>query len=121
MHKLLNYNLPVDSGMVLKTRYVMFLELFRFLYDFLSMNLVIKRNYLETFLRKASEFKDYFKDIKSSKTNLQGESNSVTYKLASLKDKINKICTNISEKENNISRRLKDINDLEIELKNNRD
>ena len=34
----------------------MFLELFRFLYDFLSMNLVIRRNYFETFLRKASEF-----------------------------------------------------------------
>lgn len=64
---MVNYNIPVEIGVNYKTRYVIFLELFRFLYDFLSMNLVIKRNYLETFLRKTSEFKDFFKDIKSTK------------------------------------------------------
>lgn len=69
----------------------MFLELFRFLYDFLSLNLVLRRNYFETFLRKASEFTDFFKDIKSTKNTLHSESHQITYKLASLKDKINKI------------------------------
>ena len=75
MHKQLNYNMPVEVSTLYKTRYVMFLELFRFLYDFLSMNLIIRRNYFETFLRKASEFVDFFQDIKSTKGTLHNEAN----------------------------------------------
>jgi hypothetical protein len=46
----------------------MFLELFRFLYDYLGMSLVVRRNYYEAFLRKASEFSEFFKDIKVTKS-----------------------------------------------------
>ena len=83
--------MSVEVCSVYKTKYIQFIELFRFLYDFLSLNLIIRRNYFETFLRKSSEFSDFFKDIKSTKSVLHNESHSITYKLASLKDKIQKI------------------------------
>ena len=66
----------------------MFIELLRFLYDFLSLNLVIRSNYYETFSKKASEFSEFFKDIKTTKSTLHSESSQITYKLAFLKDKI---------------------------------
>jgi hypothetical protein len=87
----------------------MFIELFRFLYDFLSLNLVIRRNYYETFLRKNKEFTDFFKDIKSTKTTLHSESNNINFKLVQLKDKINKTQQLVADKEGTISRRRKDI------------
>lgn len=87
----------------------MFLELFRFLYDFLSMNLLIRRNYFETFLKKNQEFNDFFKDIKSNKSVLHSESNSITFSVAQMKDKIMKMQQIISDKGNHIIRRNKDI------------
>lgn len=44
------------------------MELFRYLYDFIAMGLMIRRNYYEAFLRKAAEFSEFFKDIKVTKT-----------------------------------------------------
>lgn len=119
--KQISYNLPVEVSMVYKTRYVMFIELFRFLYDFLSLNLVIRRNYFETFLRKAKEFTEFFKDIKTTKSTLHGESSKVMSKVASLKDKINQIMQKIDDKEVTIRSRSKDTNDLELELRNCRE
>lgn len=78
-HKQTNYNVPVPVNYVYKSRYAMFIELFRFLFDFLSLNLVIRRNYYETFLRKVAEFSEFFKDIKSTKGTLHKESNQITY------------------------------------------
>ena len=52
----------------------MFLELFRYLYDFMAMGLSIRINYYEAFLRKAAEFTEFFKDIKVTKSSLHGES-----------------------------------------------
>lgn len=66
--------MPVQIYYTYKARFVMFIELYRFLYDFLSLNLLLKRNYYETFLRKNSEFNEFFKDIKRTKSKLHKES-----------------------------------------------
>jgi hypothetical protein len=50
--KQVNYNLRAELNAVMKGRYIMYLEVFRFLYDFLSMNLSIRKNYYETFINK---------------------------------------------------------------------
>lgn len=50
--KQVNYNLRAELGLVMKSRYIMYLEVFRFLYDFLSLNLSIRKNYYETFINK---------------------------------------------------------------------
>jgi hypothetical protein len=71
--KQINFNVPVEVHYTYKSRYVMFIELFRFLYDFLSLNLVIRKNYYETFLRKVAEFSEFFKDIKEAKTTLHSD------------------------------------------------
>jgi hypothetical protein len=66
--------MPVDITTLYKARYGMFLELFRYLYDFMAMGLSIRINYYEAFLRKAAEFTEFFKDIKVTKSSLHGES-----------------------------------------------
>jgi hypothetical protein len=50
--KQLNYNLRAELGGMMKARFIMYLEVFRFLYDFLSLNLSIRKNYYETFINK---------------------------------------------------------------------
>jgi hypothetical protein len=65
-----NYNLPVDITTLYKSRYIMFLELFRYLYDFGALSLLVKKNYYEAFLRKTAEFNEFFKDIKVTKSSL---------------------------------------------------
>jgi hypothetical protein len=71
-HRQYNYNLPLAITSLYRSRYVMFLELFRYLYDFIALGLVVRKNYYEAFLRKAGEFTEFFKDIKKTKHSLHG-------------------------------------------------
>jgi hypothetical protein len=48
--KQVNYNMRCDLDFAMKGKYVLFLEVFRFLYDFLSLNLSIRKNYYQTFI-----------------------------------------------------------------------
>jgi hypothetical protein len=50
--KQLNYNLRAELSTVMHSKFVMYLEVFRFLYDFLSLNLSIRKNYYETYINK---------------------------------------------------------------------
>ncbi len=86
-----HYNLPVNVSSLYTTRYVMFLDLFRYLYDFLALDLMVRKNYYEAFLRKASEFTEFFRDIKQTKSKLHSESSQVRFKAASFRDKLNKM------------------------------
>ena len=77
----------------------MFLELFRYLYDFMSMGLSIRINYYEAFLRKTGEFSEFFKDIKVTKSSLHGQSNDLSLKVVSIRDKMQKLKSLIEERE----------------------
>jgi hypothetical protein len=48
--KQVNYNLRAELDLVKKGRFVMYLEVFRFLFDFLSLNLSVRKNYYLTFI-----------------------------------------------------------------------
>jgi hypothetical protein len=52
-HRQYNYNLQMDVYSLYKSRYVMFLELFRYLYDFMGLGLMVRKNYYEAFIRKS--------------------------------------------------------------------
>jgi hypothetical protein len=41
--KQIDYNLRAELNLFMRSRYIMYLEVFRFLYDFLSMNLTIRQ------------------------------------------------------------------------------
>jgi hypothetical protein len=56
-----------------KHRFGMYLELFRFLYEFLAMHLTIRKTYLETFLKKCKQFVGFFKSVKDSKKRLHSD------------------------------------------------
>ena len=99
----------------------MFLELFRYLYDFMGLGIMVRKNYYEAFLRKASEFTEFFKDIKSTKKNLHGQSSQQTFKVASMHDKVNKLKTLIEERERLITKKTNEIKDVGHELQLNQD
>jgi soluble cytochrome b562 len=120
-HRQYNYNLPLSIIALYKTRYGMFLELFRYLYDFMAMGLSIRINYYEAFLRKAAEFTDFFRDIKVTKLNLHGQSFSQSVKTAAVRDKVNKLRSLIEDRERLVAKKTQEYKELELELKVNQD
>lgn len=105
----------------MKARYIMYLEVFRFLYDFLSLNLSIRRSYYETFINKTRQFNSFFDEINSKKKDLHFASNNINYKTTMIQDKINRITKSVQDKKMTISKREAEIQDLELQLKNQSD
>jgi hypothetical protein len=119
--KQVNYNLRAELGLAMKARYIMYLEVFRFLYDFLSLNLSIRKNYYETFINKTRQFNSFFDEINSKKKDLHFASNTINYKMTMIQDKINRINKSVLDKKMTIQKRKAEIEDLELQLKNQRD
>mmetsp|Transcript_29871 Transcript_29871/g.45660 ORF Transcript_29871/g.45660 Transcript_29871/m.45660 type:complete len:171 (+) Transcript_29871:691-1203(+) len=116
--KQVNYNLPTELTSVMKAKFIMYLEVFRFLYDFLSLNLSIRKNYYDTFIRKTQQFDKFFEEINSKKKDLHFASNNINYKMTMIQDKINRINKSVQDKKSTISKRKSEIEDLELQLKN---
>jgi len=116
--KQINYNLRAELGCVMKARFIMFLEVFRFLYDFLSLNLSIRKNYYETFINKTRQFNSFFDEIHSKKADLHLAANNINYKMTMIQDKINRINKAVQDKRETIVKRKAEIEDLELQLKN---
>ena len=93
-----------------------FLELFRYLFDYLSISLLVRRNYYEAFLRKASEFQQFFREIKVRKRELGGEGIEGAMQVAALKDKINKLKISIEEREDVVRKRNYELSEVQAEL-----
>ena len=116
--KQINYNLRAELGCVMKTKYIMFLEVFRFLYDFLSLNLSIRKNYYETFINKTRQFSSFFDEIHSKKADLHQAASNINYKMTMIQDKINRINKAVQNKMETIVIRRAEISDLELQFKN---
>jgi hypothetical protein len=63
-------NMPLQMWALNKHRYGMFLQLFRYLYDLISMHLSIHKAYYETFIAKTEQFTQYYNSVKRSKVDL---------------------------------------------------
>ena len=79
--KQVSYNLRAELNLVMKSRYIMYLEVFRFLYDFLALNLTIRKEYYAAFRSKTEQFKEFFADINAKKKVLHGASNKINYRM----------------------------------------
>ena len=107
-----------ELNLVQKGRYIMYLEVFRFLYDFLSLSLSIRKNYYQTFIQKTQQFSDFFHEINAKKKDLHSASNNINFKVAMIQDKMNRIETSIQDKSKAIHKRQKEIEDLQLQLRN---
>ena len=116
--KQINYNLRADLSGIMKSRFIMFLEVFKFLHDFLSLNLSIRKNYYETFITKTRQFSAFFEEIHSKKADLHQAASNMNFKLAKIQDKINRIKRAVCDKRETILKRRAEIDDLELQLKN---
>ena len=114
-----HYNLPVKVSNLYVSRHIMFLDLFRYLYDFLALGLMVRKNYYEAFLRKASEFTEFFRDIKKTKSQLHSEAAQVKLKSASLKDKVSKMAALLDERQLIVERKNAELSEIGAELANN--
>ena len=81
-HRTYHYSLSVPTTALNLSRFISFLELFRYLFDYLSLSLLVRRNYYEAFLRKAAEFQRFFRDIKVRKGDLGGEGMEIGMRVA---------------------------------------
>ena len=105
-HRAYHYSLAnVPTTALNLSRFVSFLELFRYLFDYLSLSLLVRRHYYEAFLRKAGEFQHFFKEIKVRKKVLGGEGIEGAMQVAALKDKLNKVRLGIEEREEVVRKR----------------
>jgi hypothetical protein len=120
-HRAYHYSLSVPTTSLNLSRFVSFLELFRYLYDYLSLSLLVRRNYFEAFLRKASEFQQFFRDIKGRKRDLGGEGLDIGMRVAALKDKIAKMRVVIEEREEIVRKRQSELKEAQGELKEAQD
>jgi hypothetical protein len=102
------------------TRYMTFLQLFRTLYDYLGLSLLVRRTYFEAFLRKSGEFSSFFTDLKSTKKNLHSDNYQVILKVAGLRDKIAKLKVNIKEREAILAKKREEAREVEAELAANK-
>lgn len=117
--KQISYNLRADLNAMMRARYVMYLEVFRFLYDFLSLNLTIRKNYYETFFLKTHQFHAFFEEIQSKKKSLHdARASNIHVKRAMIQDEIDAINKAVTEKRETILHRKAEIDDLELQLKN---
>jgi hypothetical protein len=48
----ISYNMRADISALMKSKFIMFLEVFRFLYDFQNLSLNVRKTYNETFINK---------------------------------------------------------------------
>jgi len=67
------FNMPMELGFMGKHRFGMYLEVFRFVYDLLTMHMSIRKAYYETFLAKSQQFLEFYKDVKAGKQYLHDE------------------------------------------------
>ena len=93
----------------------MFMELFRFFYDFLSATLLVRRNYYDNFVRKAEDVSGFFEKLKKDKTVLHGHNQELTTTILAMKSKIERTKKLVKDKEGTIKRREKEIRDSLIE------
>jgi hypothetical protein len=116
--KQINYNLRAELSAMMKARFIMFLEVFRFLYDFQSLSLNVRKTYNETFINKTRQFSQFFDEIHKKKGELHMNANNINYKMTMIQDKINRINNQVKDKKETIVKRKEQIEDLELQLKN---
>ena len=67
------FNIPLALGFMGKHRFGLFLEVFRYLYDLLTMHLSIRKAYYETFIAKSTQFLHFYTEVKAGKQYLHDE------------------------------------------------
>ena len=94
----------------------MFLQLFRYLYDLISMHLSIHKAYYETLVAKIEQFTQYFSSVKKSKQELHFGANQQTFREVYAYEKIERAKRSIEDKQQTILIKRKEIRELKDDL-----
>ena len=108
--------MPLEVSVLNKHKYGVLLEVFRHLYELISMHLSIRKSYYETFLAKSRQFTKYFASVKDSKKRLYEDQNNHSFRVSMSMDKIKEIRAHITEKNNSIQKKTLEIDELNEEL-----
>ena len=108
--------MPLELGFMGKHRFAMFLEVFRYLYDLLSMHMQIRKAYYETFLQKSQQFLEFYKEVKAGKQYLHDEQTTKKLIFAQNLKKIEETQKQLQEKEDSISVKEAEIEELREQL-----
>ena len=112
----IQYNVPITPNF--NSKYIIFHEMIRFLHDFLSTSLMIRRNYYESLVTKTNDLVEFYSSTVVKKKDLHSKNFDITVEMLSIKDTIEKLEAEIQDKTGTISRRIKEIGLHTVELKN---
>ena len=110
------FNMPIELGFMGKHRFAMFLEVFRFLYDLLSLHMQIRKSYYETFKAKSDQFREFYKEVKAGKQYLHDEQTTQKLIFAQNLKKIEETEKQLREKQDSIGVKELEIEELRDEL-----
>ena len=88
MKKTIDMDIAVSVDYNSKYRFVLFLELTRFLFDFLSFTLIVRRNYYQSFVKKANDLEFFFNDKIEQKAELKEKNFNLAYGIVAIKERI---------------------------------
>lgn len=106
----------MPSEYVSNYRFVMMMELFRFFYDYFSISLLVRRNYLAGYLRRSKEFKEWYIKLGGTKDSLQNENKELLVRMVTLKGQIDATKRNIADKEQIIKEKKLEITSAETDM-----
>lgn len=109
-------DIPVSPNF--NSKFIIFHEMMRFLHDFLSTSLMIRRNYYESLVSKTNDLSEFYSSTVVKKKTLHSENYEITIEMLSIKSSIEKTEAQIQDKATTVTRRLEEINDHSIELRN---
>lgn len=112
----IDYNIPITPNF--NSKYIIFHEMIKFLHDFLSTSLMIRRNYYDSLVTKTNDLVEFYSSTVVKKKDLHSKNYEITVEMLSIKDTIDKLEAEIQDKTGTISRRIKEIGQHSVELKN---
>ena len=110
------FNMPMELGFMGKHRFALYLEVFRFIYDLLTMHMSIRKAYYTTFLGKSQQFLEFYKEVKAGKQYLHDEQTTKKLIFAKNLKKIEETEKQLKEKQDSIGVKEAEIEELTEEL-----
>ena len=108
-------DIPVTTNY--NSKFIIFHEMVKFLHDFLSTSLMMRKNYYESLVTKIDELSEFYKSTATKKEELHSKDYHMTVDMLEYKDTIDKLQAQIEDKTQSIKRKESNIQDLNAELK----
>lgn len=110
-------DIPVSTNFNSKYRYILFNEMIKYLYTYLSSSLLIKRNYFESLVTKTNDLSTFYSATHTKKKMLHSKNLEISLELLDYKERIDKINAQIKDKQSTLASQIQEMKEYEQEKK----